>query len=134
MVGRESGHSQAPERVAKIHGYCDWNSLNAAIGKGPVVLGQVVEEGHLTQQFLGEAIGIKQCSEGRYQVTSYVDQPVSVVPFDRFSNFRCRVTKMVGADGRSVGVTSTVRRIWCWICERYPLGQVSRPKGVFRPV
>ena len=117
--GREVSHSQALELVAKSHGYRDWNTLHAAIGNGPVppvVLGQVVEGRYLKQRFLGEVTGIRQLSEGRYsegrysegryEVTLHFDEPVDVVTFDSFSNFRTRVSKVVGPDGRSFDVTS----------------------------
>ena len=112
--GREVGHSQALELVAKSHGFRDWNTLHAAIGNGPVppvVLGQVVEGRYLKQRFLGEVTGIRQLSEGRYsegryEVTLHFDEPVDVVTFDSFSNFRTRVSKVVGPDGRSFDVTS----------------------------
>ena len=107
--GREISHGQALDLVAKSHGYRDWNTLHAAIGNGPVppvVMGQVVEGGYLKQRFLGEVIGVKQLSEGRYEVTLHFDEPVDVVTFDSFSNFRTRVTKVVGTDGRSFDVTS----------------------------
>ena len=107
--GREISHSGALELVAKSHGYRDWNTLHAAFGNGPVppvVLGQVVEGGYLKQRFLAEVIGIVQLSPGRYEVTLQLDQPVDVVTFDSFSNFRSRIRKVVGSDGRSFDVTS----------------------------
>ena len=117
--GREVGHSQALELVAKSHGFRDWNTLHAAIGNGPVPpvgMGQVVEGRYLKQRFLGEVTGIRQLSEGRYsegrysegryEVTLHFDEPVDVVTFDSFSNFRTRVSKVVGPDGRSFDVTS----------------------------
>ena len=112
--GREVGHSQALELVAKSHGFRDLNMLHAAIGNGPVPpvgMGQVVEGRYLKQRFLGEVTGIRQLSEGRYsegryEVTLHFDEPVDVVTFDSFSNFRTRVSKVVGPDGRSFDVTS----------------------------
>jgi hypothetical protein len=107
--GREISHSAALELVAKSHGYRDWNALHAAIGNGPVVpvsIGQVVEGAYLKQQFLAEVTGVKVLSEGRYEVVLEFDQPVDVVTFDSFSNFRSRVSKVIGADGRSFDVTS----------------------------
>ena len=35
-----------------------------------------------------------------------LDQPVDVVTFDSFSNWRSRVTKVIGPDGRSFDTTS----------------------------
>jgi Glyoxalase superfamily protein len=107
--GRDISHGQALELVAKSQGYRDWNTLHAAIGNGPVppvALGQVVQGRFLKQPFLAEVIGVKQLSDGRYEVVLDFDQPVDVVTFDSFSNFRSRVTKVIGPDGRSFEVTS----------------------------
>jgi hypothetical protein len=107
--GREISHSQALELVAKSLGFKDWNTLHAAIGnrlQSPLMLGQIVEGSYLKQRFMAEIIGITQLSEGRYEVTLDFDEPVDVVTFDSFSNFRKRVTKLVGPDGRSFDRTS----------------------------
>lgn len=107
--GREIGHGQALELVAKSHGYRDWNTLHAAIGNGPappVTLGQLVEGAYLKQPFIAWVSGIKELSQGRYEVVLEFDQPVDVVIFDSFSNFRSRVTKVIGPDGRSFETTS----------------------------
>ena len=107
--GCEIGHGQALELVAKSHGYKDWNTLHAAIGNGPVpplTFGQRVQGTYLKQPFLAEVTGLRHLSEGRYEVVLEFDQPVDVVTFDSFSNFRSRVTKVVGPDGRSFETTS----------------------------
>ena len=107
--GREIGHSAALELVAKSYGHKDWNTLHAAIGnavRAPVELGQIVTGRYLKQEFLAEIIDIAEVSEGRYEVTLQFDQPVDVVTFDSFSNFRSRVRKIVGSDGRSFDTTA----------------------------
>ncbi|MEO8243287.1 MAG: glyoxalase superfamily protein [bacterium] len=107
--GREISHSQALELVAKSHGHRDWNTLHAAIGNrppDPVILGQIVEGHYLKQPFLAEVIGVKHLSEDRYEVTLHFDEPVDVVTFDSFSNFRRRVTKIIGPTGRTVETTT----------------------------
>ncbi len=107
--GRDITHSQALELVAKSHGHHDWNTLHAAIGNrppDPVTLGQIVEGHYLKQPFMAEVLGVKHLSEGRYEVTLHFDHPVDVVTFDSFSNFRTRVTKIIGPDGRTVETTS----------------------------
>jgi len=107
--GREITHSAALELIAKSKGYRDWNTLHAAIGNGPrppVALGQLVEGAYLKQPFIAWVSGVKELSQGRYEVVLEFDQPVDVVTFDSFSNFRSRVTKVVGPDGRSFEVTS----------------------------
>lgn len=107
--GRDISHSQALELIAKSHGRKDWNTLHAAIGNGPyppVTLGQIVEGAYLKQAFTAEVTGVVQLSEGRYQVTLDLAEAVDVVTFDSFSNFRKRVNKVVGPDGRSFDCTS----------------------------
>ena len=107
--GREVGHGQALELVAKSHGYKDWNTLHAAIGNAPrppAHLGQLVEGTYLKQPFIGWVSGVKELSVGRYEIVLEFDQPVDVVTFDSFSNFRSRVTKVIGPDGRSFETTS----------------------------
>lgn len=107
--GRPVSHSAALELVAKSHGLHDWNTLHAAIGNRPpppLSLGQIVEGAYLKQPVLAEVIGLTQLSEGRWEVLLQFDQPVDVVTFDSFSNFRSRVSKVIGADGRSFDTTS----------------------------
>ncbi len=107
--GREITHSAALELIAKSHGLRDWNTLHAAIGNTPpppVTLGQIVEGRYLGQPFTAEIIGITQLSEGRYEITLDLAEPVDVVTFDSFSNFRSRVRKTVDAYGRSFDKTS----------------------------
>lgn len=107
--GREITHSAALELVAKSHGLRDWNTLHAAIGNRPappLAVGQIVEGAYLKQPVLAEVIGLTQLSEGRWEVLLQFDQPVDVVTFDSFSNYRSRVSKVVGADGRSFDTTS----------------------------
>ena len=58
------------------------------------------------EPFTAEVIGITQLSEGRYEITLDLAEPVDVVTFDSFSNFRSRVRKTVDAYGRSFDKTS----------------------------
>ncbi len=107
--GTDISHSAALELVAKSHGMRDWNTLHAAIGNRPpppLVPGQIVEGRYLKQPFLAEVLGVTQLSEGRWEVVLQFDAPVDVVSFDSFSNFRSRVTKVIGPDGRSFDCTS----------------------------
>lgn len=107
--GREISHSQALELIAHSHGYRDWNSLHAAIGNAPrppVVVGQIVEGKYLKQPFTAEVTGVKTLSDGRYELVLEFAEPVDVVTFDSFSNFRSRVTKVVGPGGTSPERTS----------------------------
>lgn len=109
LEGRDITHSAALELIAKSHGLRDWNTLHAAIGNAPpppVALGQIVEGHYLNQPFTAEIIGVAQLSEGRYEITLDLAEPVDVVTFDSFSNFRKRVRKTVDAYGRSFDKTS----------------------------
>ena len=110
--GREITHSAALELIAKSHGLRDWNTLHAAIGNTPpppVTLGQIVEGRYLGQPFTAEIIGITQLSEGRYEITLDLAEPVDVVTFDSFSAFRQRVTATIDAKGVSPRHTSNGR-------------------------
>lgn len=107
--GREISHSAALELVAKSYGQRDWNTLHAAIGnepRPPVYVGQIVPGHYLKQQFLAEVTTVREIAEGQYEVTLDFETPVDVVTFDSFSNFRSRVRKVVGQDGRSADKTS----------------------------
>jgi hypothetical protein len=108
-TGQDISHAQALELIAKSLGFKDWNTLHAKIGnapRAPVVLGQIVEGQYLKQPFVAEVLGVTQLSEGRYSVVLDFAEAVDVVTFDSFSNFRRRITKIVGADGRSPDRTS----------------------------
>jgi hypothetical protein len=108
-TGQDISHAQALELIAKSLGFKDWNTLHAKIGnapRAPVVLGQIVEGHYLKQPFVAEVLGVTQLSEGRYSVVLDFAEAVDVVTFDSFSNFRRRITKVVGADGRSPDRTS----------------------------
>ena len=107
--GRDISHGEALELIAKSHGLKDWNTLSAVIGnapQAPVVPGQTVGGHYLKQRFVAEVIGVKELSAGRYEITLQLADAVDVVTFDSFSNFRSRVTKVVGPGGRSFDATS----------------------------
>lgn len=107
--GRDVGHGHALELVAKSLGFRDWNTLHAAAGNAPrppVAVGQVVAGRYLKQPFSARVKGVQSLSGGRYQLLLDFDEPVDVVTFDSFSNFRRRVTSVVDRDGRSRDRTS----------------------------
>lgn len=107
--GQDITHAQALELVAKTAGFKDWNTYHAAIGNGPrppVSLGQIVTGRYLNQPFVAEVLGVTETSHGRYEVLLHFAEAVDVVTFDSFSNFRTRVHKVVGPDGRSFDKTS----------------------------
>jgi hypothetical protein len=109
--GEDINHGRALELVARQHGYRDWNTMHAAVGNGPpgppVNIGEHVSGRYLGQKFSGEVIGLSVLGDaGRYRVTLKFDEPVDVVTFDSFSNYRTRVNCVVGPDGVSPARTS----------------------------
>jgi hypothetical protein len=106
-AGTPVGHSKALELLAHQLGYRDWNTLHAAVGNrpppSPVAVGERVRGVYLGQPFTGEVIGVQVVGpHHRFRVAFEFDEPVDVVTFDSFSNFRRRVSCTI--DGK--GVTS----------------------------
>lgn len=109
LNGTDISHAQSLELVAKSHGYRDWNTFHAKTGNrphAPFVLHQIVEGRYLGQAFMGEIIGLKELSDGRYEVELELDEPIDVVTFESFSNFRSRLRKIVDRAGCSFDKTS----------------------------
>ncbi len=113
--GHPVSHSRSLELLAHQHGFRDWNGLHAAIGNRarsgpPVALGARVTGRYLGQAFEGEVTSVAVLSTpDRYRVTVNFDQPVDVVTFDSFSNYRRRVTTIVDRDGVSAERTSNLQ-------------------------
>ncbi len=111
-AGDEIGHGRALELIAHQHGFRDWNTLHAAVGNRPppppLQVGMRVGGSYLGQSFDGEIVALSLVGE-RYRVTLQFDDPVDVVAFDSFSNYRSRVTVTVGRDGRTTERTSDGR-------------------------
>lgn len=108
------GHGKALELVAQLHGYKDWNTLHAALGNrppvSPVALGARVRGHYLGQAFEGEVLGVQSlASPGRYRITLGFDEPVDVVTFPSFSNFRSRVSCVIDGVGATAEKTSDGR-------------------------
>lgn len=108
--GAAMSHAEALELVARQHGHRDWNTAHAAAGnraEPAFHVGQAVTGAYLGQNFLGEIIAVQRMADGgRWKLTIDLDEPVDVVTFDSFSNFRHRVTATVGKDGLTVEKTS----------------------------
>jgi hypothetical protein len=105
--GETIGHGKSLELVAHQYGYKDWNTIHAAIGNAPnpspVTPGQRVTGRYLGHPFVGEVIGVQlQTALDKYRVTLKFEEPVDVVTFDSFSNFRQRVSCTVDRHGRTV--------------------------------
>lgn len=107
--GTEIGHAQALERVAQQYGFADWNTLSAIIANRPPTewrIGARVRGAYLSQDFTGTVVTIDAQRPGWFGVELDLDQPVDVVTFDSFSNFRKRIRGTVGPQGTSQERTS----------------------------
>ncbi|MCB1384878.1 MAG: hypothetical protein KDJ80_02965 [Nitratireductor sp.] len=114
QTGEPIGHSQSLELVARQHGFRDWNTAHAACGNRPagppVHVGQIVEGSYLGQPFTAEIIGVNaQAEHDRYRVELDLAEPVDVVTFEGFSNFRRRVRATINRDGSTTEKTSNGR-------------------------
>ena len=108
--GHAITHSASLEIIAHQLGYKCWNVLHAAAGNGhndsPLYIGERVSGTYLGQPFVGEVIGIvRSQTPGRNRVTFHFDQPVDVVSFASFSNFRQRVSCTLDEDFKTVEKT-----------------------------
>lgn len=101
--GAPVSHAAALERIAQYYGFRDWNTLRARASNLPELqLGMAVSGRYLGQPFTGHVHAIAACgSGGCRRITLQFDRPVDVVTFDSFSNFRSRVSAIIGQDGTS---------------------------------
>ena len=107
--GEQIGHGQALDRVARAHGFRDWNTLSAAIDDTPparLVPGARLSGRYLSQPFAATVLSMEEPRKGWFRVRLDLDHPVDVVTFDSFSNLRKRIRGTVGPDGRSKEITS----------------------------
>ena len=107
--GTAISHSAALERVAKACGFANWNQQSARLSNDPsaIQVGDRVEGFYLKQPFTGTVRALRDLGYGdAYQVSVDLDQPVDVVMFDSFSNFRQRINATISKDGISVQKTS----------------------------
>jgi len=110
--GLSVGHGKSLELIAHQYGYRDWNTLHAAIGNRPVVpwrVGGQVRGHYLGQAFEAEILSVEKQGDGWFRLTLDLDEAVDVVTFDSFSNFRKRVSGVVGPGGLSREKTSDGR-------------------------
>lgn len=108
MAARNTPMSQAEalEHVARRHGFRDWNTARALSRRNapdtPVLVGQRVHGRYLGQPFAGEVLALASLGPGGpYRLTLHLDEAVDVVAFDSFSNFRQRITAVIGPNGVS---------------------------------
>ena len=102
-------HSAALERVAKACGFASWNQHSARLSNALSALqvGDRVEGYYLKRAFTGTVRALRELGyEDAYQVTIALDEPVDVVTFDSFSNFRQRISATISKDGISQQKTS----------------------------
>ncbi len=110
--GSGVGHGKALELIAHQYGYRDWNTLHAAIGNRPPVawnVGDHVRGRYLGQSFSAEILAVETVRPQWFRLTLDLDEAVDVVTFDSFSNFRKRLTGVVGPGGTSREKTSNGR-------------------------
>lgn len=107
--GRAISHAAALERVAAELGYRDWNTAAARLSNRsaqPFAVGDRVEGRYLKQPFAGRVLALRELAGGEaFAVTLQFDEPVDVVAFDSFSNYRSRVNATVSVDGVSAAKT-----------------------------
>ena len=91
-------------------GYRDWNTAAARLSNEPDVpfqVGDLVAGTYLKQPFTGRTLSVREIGGGAaYELTIRFDEPVDVVEFESFSNFRTQVHITVSADGVSIFRTS----------------------------
>ena len=107
--GTSISYSASLERVAKKLGFSSWNLLCVRLSNTPAALqvGDQVEGHYLKQPFVGHVLAVRQMGHGdAYQISIELAQPVDVVSFDSFSNFRHRITATISRDGVSPQKTS----------------------------
>lgn len=107
--GVEISHSTALEHVAENYGYRDWNTLRAQAANHHVAtyqLGDILAGQYLGKRFVGEITSVTSLPDTQFRVTFQFDEPVDVVEFDSFSNFRSRVTVVIDAGGQTQAKTS----------------------------
>jgi hypothetical protein len=110
--GTNVSHSKSLELIAHQYGFRDWNTLHAAIGNRPPFEWQVGDRArgsYLSQPFEAEIVAVETVRPGWFRLTLELDEAVDVVTFDSFSNFRKRVTGVVGPAGTSREKTSNGR-------------------------
>lgn len=105
----EISHAAALEMVAHQNGFADWNSFHAAIGNRPPdgwTVGGRVQGRYLSQPFEATVLAVEMLRPNWFQLVLDLDQAVDVVTFDSFSNYRKRISAIVGPEGVSRERTS----------------------------
>ncbi|WP_425038574.1 glyoxalase superfamily protein [Primorskyibacter sp. S187A] len=106
---QQISHAQALERIAKHHGFRDWNALCAKqINVWPrnLQIGGRVTGRYMSQPFRATVRKSEQIRPGRLRLVLALDEAVDVVRFDSFSNLRKQVRVEIGPAGHSKERTS----------------------------
>ena len=109
--GVNLSHSQALEMISQSIGFKDWNTLRAAADSQQsgfcYKLGQRVEGRYLSTPFAGELVSVNAMDDSQLtRVRIKFDQPIDVVKFDSFSNFRRQVSCSLTKEGVTKEKTS----------------------------
>ena len=104
-AGETITHGAALERVARSHGFRDWNTARAMLpDRAPIAfqVGQRVTGTYLDQPFTGKLIGVQLLGDMQHStVTIMFDEPVNVTPDFMFAALRQRVVATVDVHGIS---------------------------------
>lgn len=104
--GGDMRQAEALEAVAKGQGARDWNTYCAVLKRpSRVEIGARVRGRYLKQDITGIIRGVRMIAGGAAELVIDLDDPVDVVSFDSFSNFRSRLTVTVNPQGRSAAKT-----------------------------
>ncbi len=106
--GKPVSHAQALELVAKQNGYRDWNTASAMAPDtqpAPFTVGSAISGTYLGKPFTGQIKGVAKSGD-LYRITAVFDEPVDVVQFESFSNYRRQVTALLDKTGVTPQKTS----------------------------
>lgn len=108
-AGTPVSHAQALELLAQQHGARDWNTLHARLScsNAPpeLALGDRITGRYLGQPIAGTVVALSGPASHR-TIELHLDQPVDVVVFEGFSNWRQRIRATIDETGRSHRCTS----------------------------
>jgi len=108
----EVSHAKSLELIAHEHGFRDWNTMGAAIGRGPDVawsIGDRVTGHYLAQPFTAHVASVRLVSPGWVQLSLHLVEAIDVVTSEHFTNYRSRIRGIVGPKGNSAERTSDGR-------------------------
>ncbi|MEM1265120.1 MAG: glyoxalase superfamily protein [Pseudomonadota bacterium] len=107
--GVEITHAQALERIARRHGFRDWNTLYAAIRHTAPAgwsVGGRVKGRYLAHPFEATVLSAEPLTPGWFRLVLRLDDAIDVVRFESFSHYRKQITCVVGPNGHSKERTS----------------------------